>query len=78
MGTGDGVTRWQNGKTTIFRRANGLPDNYAQAMYQDDAGRVWVFTAGGLAYFDSGRFVGVPGIPSTEAYSITGDRNGNL
>ena len=78
MATRDGLTRWANGKTTSFRRANGLPDNFAQSLYQDARGRVWVFTAHGLAYFNAGRFVAVPGVPSAEVYSITGDDAGNL
>ena len=32
----------------------------------------------GLAYFKDGRFVAVNGVPSTEVYSITGDKAGNL
>jgi signal transduction histidine kinase len=47
-------------------------------MCQDDAGRIWVFTGHGLAWFNNGRFVSVDGVPSTEVYSITGDNAGNL
>ncbi len=49
-----------------------------QSMYQDHAGRIWVFTGHGLAWFNNGRFVSVDGVPSTEVYSITGDNAGNL
>ena len=27
LATHDGLTRWKNGQTTIFRKANGLPDD---------------------------------------------------
>jgi signal transduction histidine kinase len=72
------LTRWQKGQTTIFRKANGLPDDMVQSMYQDHAGRIWVFTGHGLAWFNNGRFVSVDGVPSAEVYSITGDNAGNL
>ena len=50
----------------------------AQSLFQDDRGRIWVFTGHGLAYFKDGRFVAVNGVPSEEVYSITGDKAGNL
>ena len=46
--------------------------------FEDYRGRIWVFTARGLAYFNDGRFVAVNGVPSGEVYSITGDKVGNL
>ena len=49
-----------------------------QSLFQDDRGRIWAFTGHGLAYFKDGRFVAVNGVPSTEVYSITGDKAGNL
>ena len=49
-----------------------------QSLFEDSRGRIWVFTKGGLAYFDGSRFVAVPGVPSQEVFSITGDEAGNL
>ena len=63
IATHDGLTRWKKGQMTIFRKANGLPDDAMQSLFQDDAGRIWVFTAHGLAYFKDGRFVAVDGVP---------------
>jgi signal transduction histidine kinase/streptogramin lyase len=74
----DGLTRWKDGQTTIFRRTSGLPDDSTQSLFEDSRGRIWVFTKGGLAYSDGGRFVAVPGVPSEEVFSITGDQAGNL
>ena len=74
----DGLTRWKDGQTTIFRRQNGLPDDSMQSLFEDTRGRVWVFTKGGLAYSDGSRFVAVPGVPSQEVFSMTGDEAGNL
>ena len=63
---------------TMFRKANGLPDDMVQSLFQDHRGRIWAFTAHGLAYFKDGRFVAVNGVPSTEVYSIAGDKADNL
>ena len=73
-----GLTRWKDGQTTIFRRTSGLPDDSAQSLFEDSRRRIWVFTKGGLAYSDGSRFVAVPGVPSEEVFSITGDEAGNL
>ena len=49
-----------------------------QSLFQDYRGRIWAFTAHGFAYFNDGSFVAVSGVPSTEVYSITGDKAGSL
>jgi signal transduction histidine kinase/ligand-binding sensor domain-containing protein len=74
----NGLTKWENGKTTTFRKANGLPHDMVQSLFCDHRRRIWAFTAHGLAYFEDGRFVAVNGIPSTEVYSIAGDEADNL
>jgi signal transduction histidine kinase/ligand-binding sensor domain-containing protein len=74
----DGLMRWKNGQTTIFRRASGLPDDSTESLFEDSRGRIWVFTKGGLAYSDGSGFVAVPGVPSQDAFSITGDAAGNV
>jgi signal transduction histidine kinase len=78
VATHDGLTMLKDGRTAIFRKASGLPDDGTQSLFEDYRGRIWVFTNHGLAYFESGRFVAVSGVPSSEVYSITGDREGNL
>ena len=75
----NGLTRWKNGQATVFDTASGLPHDRTQSLFQDDRGRIWVFTDGGLAYLtNDDRFVGVPGVPSKEVFSMTGDRAGGL
>ena len=32
---------------------SGLPDEEVRALTQDNRGRIWVSTAGGLAYFET-------------------------
>jgi signal transduction histidine kinase len=49
-----------------------------QSLYQDVDGRLWVSTAGGLAYFAADHFVAVNGMPGKAVYSMTGDVAGNL
>ncbi len=36
---------------------DGLPDDGVESLFQDDAGRIWAFTANGAAYFENGRFI---------------------
>ena len=78
LGAREGLMRWKDGRFTTFRTTSGLPDDATQSLFEDPRGRVWVFTKGGLAYFDGRRFVPVPGVPSKEVFSITGDESGNL
>lgn len=48
-----------NGQTTIFNKASGLPVDAVQSLFQDDDGRIWASTVHGLAYFKDGSFVAV-------------------
>ena len=74
----DGLTKWKDGRFTVFRKANGLPDDATHSLFQDFRGRIWVTTKSGLAYFEEDRFIAVSGLPSDEVASITGDEAGNL
>src|SRR5262249_43049815 len=79
VGTHDGLTRWSNGRTTVFRTGNGTPADFVESLFEDHRGRLWAtFRGHGLSYFKDGRFVGVPGAPVEEVYSIAGDDSDNL
>ena len=52
------------------------PMTCVQSLYQDDRGRIWVFTGHGLAGFQDGKFVAVQGVPSEQVYSIDGGQGG--
>ena len=78
---GRGLTRWNNGQTTTFNKASGLPDDDVQSLFQDDDGRIWASTVHGLAYFTSGSFAAVNALHSEKGHfivSITGDQADNL
>ena len=78
IATHNGLIRWKNEQMTTFRKADGLPDDMVQSLFCDHRGRIWAFTAHGLAYFGDGRFVAVNGVPSTEVVSIAEDEADNL
>jgi len=79
IGTHDGLNRWKDGKATVFHKSNGLPDEFVHSLFEDHRGRLWAtFRGHGLSYFENGRFVSVPGLPSEEIYSITGDDSDNV
>ena len=74
----NGLTKWENGKTTTFRKANGLPDDATQSLFQDFDGRIWVSTVRGLAYSKQGRFIRTNAVPAGDVHFIAGDKLGNL
>ena len=55
----------------------GVPD-HAGSLFQDDQGRVWVFSQGGVAYFETDRFTPVSSVPGGIVHSVAGDKAGNL
>jgi signal transduction histidine kinase/ligand-binding sensor domain-containing protein len=58
---------------------SGLADDYITSLFQDERGRVWAATRGGLAYFKNGRFVPIVGAYSYGwINSFAGDGYGNL
>ena len=48
------------------------------SLGQDKQGRLWASTSDGVFYFESGRFVRVPGVPSRFTWSLVGDDVGNI
>ncbi len=51
---GRGLGRWQNGRFTTFTTQNGLPSDSVSALSEDDEGRIWIGTEGGLGFWRSG------------------------
>ena len=57
---------------------SGLPDEEVRALTQDNRGRIWVTTSGGLFYFDDKHFIRVTAVPDGQVFSSAGDSVGNL
>ena len=70
----DGLTRWKNGQTSFFRKANGLPDEAANSLFEGDHGQIQALKERGLAYFKNGRFVAVTAVCGGQVHLITGDK----
>jgi signal transduction histidine kinase/ligand-binding sensor domain-containing protein len=56
----------------------GLPDDGVGTLFEDGAGRLWVSTLRGVAYFEKGRFVPVTELPDGRTPLIAGDDAGNV
>jgi signal transduction histidine kinase/ligand-binding sensor domain-containing protein len=56
IGSDQGLTRWQNGRPTVYTTKDGLPDNLAFTITQDHSGALWVGTRRGVARFQDGKF----------------------
>jgi len=91
LGTRNGLDRWDDGRLTSYRKRraqalgtereitdSGLPDDYQSSLFQDHRGRIWVFSRGGAAYLDRGRFIPVRAVPGGYAHSIAEDSAGDL
>ena len=52
---------------------SGLPDDYPSSLFEDHRGRIWVFSRGGAAYLERGRFVPVSAMPGGFAHAITAE-----
>ena len=78
IGTTDGLDRWKDGHTEIYRKRDGLPDDDIEFVVQERQGRIWVFTIQGPAYFENGRFKPVSGMPSRFVRGVTEDAAGSL
>jgi signal transduction histidine kinase len=55
--SGGGLARMHAGKTTVFRRADGLPSDFVWALDAEPDGTLWIGTfGGGLARWKDGQF----------------------
>ena len=91
LGTRNGLDRWDDGRLTLYRKHraqalgteseitdSGLPDDYQSSLFQDHRGRIWVFSRGGPAHLERGRFIPVRAMPGGYAHSIAEDSAGDL
>ncbi|WP_051979120.1 two-component regulator propeller domain-containing protein [Edaphobacter aggregans] len=78
-----GLNRWNHGpimipstgSTKVDGKLNGF---YAQSLFQDDRGRIWIPTASELGYLEDGRFTAIKGVPGGNMPSIAEDNARNL
>jgi signal transduction histidine kinase len=66
--------------TGMAREVNlsGLPKHQFVSLFEDNRGRIWVATDGGVGYLQNDRFTPLSAVPGGPAYSIAGDAKGNL
>src|SRR4029434_3442765 len=76
--TADGLQKWRDGQTTIYRRrtAPALPDDAIESLSEDGDGRIWISGVSGLATFKDGEFVAVPTPRLGYVFAVTGDTRG--
>lgn len=52
-----GVSKFENGKWTVYRTQDGLPSDDVRTVALDKHNRVWAATSGGVAYFDGKKWI---------------------
>ena len=80
VGTGNGLTRFENGGSTIYTPRNGLPHDSATAVFEDEQHTLWIGTPAGLVRYRDGAFRTFgPQIGITEAVEqVVADRRGGI
>ena len=63
-GTSDGLVRMNGGHTTLFTTRDGLPPNSVRGLSKTSDKSLWVWTEGGIAYWDGKQFQSVAGQPN--------------
>jgi len=62
----------------VWQSADGLPEDFAQALAQTPDGYLWIGTSGGLVRFDGIRFTVFNAFPDDSIYSLLTARDGTL
>ncbi|HMC59595.1 MAG TPA: two-component regulator propeller domain-containing protein, partial [Candidatus Solibacter sp.] len=80
VGTGGGLTRFEDGKTTLFNARSGMPNDSATVVYEDEQKTLWAGTPAGLVRLKNGVITtfGTEAGISSAVEQITGDLKGNL
>src|SRR5271156_288829 len=80
LSTTGGLNRWDKGRVAIYGKSDGKQNGYSpNSLLQDDRGRIWVSTLGGVGYLGNNRYVSVSGVPvGSVVRSIAEDTTGNL
>lgn len=81
VGTLQGLSRWQNGQTQVYRMADGLVSDDVRFITEDRAGALWLGTVNGLSRFKDGKFTNyttADGLPHNVVRAIHEDADGAI
>jgi signal transduction histidine kinase/ligand-binding sensor domain-containing protein len=82
VGSNGGLTRFRDTVFSVYGKAEGLPSDEPNAIFQDHTGRIWVgFHQSGLMLFGPGPrrvYTTRDGLPNNEIFSIHEAANGDL
>jgi signal transduction histidine kinase/ligand-binding sensor domain-containing protein len=94
VGTSEGLKEWKQGQVSAYRErapnrpgapvavreiiGSGLPAVNVESLFQDQRGRTWVATLGGVGYLENDRFVSIRGVPGGNVRAIAEDTHANL
>ena len=83
LGTEEGIAKHTGNNTlenwTVYTTAEGLVNNFVQAIISDQNGNVWFGTKGGISVFDGTKFTNYTkanGLNSDNILCLTVDKNG--
>ena len=77
----DGLHRLRNGRSSVYRRDDGLADHHVTRLFEDRDGNIWIATAGGLSRFKDDRlttFTSADGYDGGHTLSFHQDRAGQI
>ncbi len=63
LGTNDGLNLVKDGKVTVYRISDGLPDNTVRVLAEDRQGNIWIGTRGGAVLLAIAMESSRPGAP---------------
>lgn len=81
LGTLQGLNRWQNGQTQVYRVADGLVSDDVRFITEDRAGALWLGTVNGVSRFKDGKFTNyttADGLPHNVVRAIHEDAEGTI
>lgn len=81
IGTLQGLHRWQNGQTRVYRTSDGLVSDDVRFITEDRAGALWLGTVNGVSRFKDGQFTNyttADGLPHNVVRAIHEDDAGTI